>query len=184
MAEDLIKSAQDYAASYPAASTHLRKFISHQQTNRPPTQILPLDDLEAKIDALRSIVKGQRVARSDPDFNLIKIQFSFLLRLPLSALQVTQPPGALRPVIDELGPLTNHFLQKVKFVETAKRKRKRSYKTGSKKSQASGNQPKEATEATEQDELSTTAIDRNPKVVKECRELDGDRCIVTGLRTP
>ncbi|KAH7019121.1 hypothetical protein EDB80DRAFT_869796 [Ilyonectria destructans] len=69
-------------------------------------------------------------------------------------------------------------------MESAGAKRKHSHITGSEASPALRTQPKEATEGSEKGKLSTKAIERSKTVADKCRELDGDRCIVTGYTHP
>lgn len=62
--------------------------------------------------------------------------------------------------------------------------RKHSHKTGSKKSQAPSNQPKEITERTKYNEFSTKPIGRNQKVINNYRKLDSNQYIITGFTKP
>ncbi|CAG7562558.1 unnamed protein product [Fusarium equiseti] len=107
----------DYLHS-EANRNELLQFLRYQRENAPTDKIIPIEGLEIKSGLINSIIKEERKM-------LDKIQFAYLIRQSSDEVQslflgeedwsdLTRGSQAL----SNLGPLTDHFLQKGSFVNT------------------------------------------------------------------
>ncbi|KAG5759458.1 hypothetical protein H9Q69_009250 [Fusarium xylarioides] len=163
---------------YGTARAHHERFINHRQEHEKPVNLLPLDELNIKLDKIEKVIEIQRKVRNKPNWEPNAIQFCFLLNLPLYELShlwsTTNWNRNAVEHLDNVGPLTSYFLQKAKYVST-----KRS-RDGSDEDIFTRIQ----TINTELNKFDAKSVRRDTTESKQGEDNDGGRCIVTGVANP
>ncbi|KAF5631228.1 hypothetical protein F52700_6933 [Fusarium sp. NRRL 52700] len=67
---------------YETAKAHHKQFINYRQEHTKPVNLLPVDELEIRLDKIEKAIKIQREVLYKPDWEPNTIQFCFLLNLP------------------------------------------------------------------------------------------------------
>ncbi|KAI7772170.1 hypothetical protein LZL87_009333 [Fusarium oxysporum] len=169
---------REFHKLYETAEDHHKRFITHRQEHKDPVDLLPLDELQIKLDKLEKVIKLQREHRNKPNWEPNAIQFCFLLNLPLDELTAIwnnyKWSNNVLHYLDNVGPLTSYFLQKAQYVST---KRDRN---GTNEDVIDRVKWLEAA----LDKLDTTRINRKEPELQECKKNDGGHCIVTGVANP
>ncbi|OBS19895.1 hypothetical protein FPOA_11620 [Fusarium poae] len=174
---DAIEEAiRSYLDTYPTAVQELTKFLEYRRENETPQVLIPMEELETKLEMINNIIKVQRFRR-DEDWMLNKIQFSYLIRMRASDLRDLSTIGWLAELtLNAHGQATRQFLQKGRFVPT----------TTAGKGKANDNESltNQSGTSLKRGVVEMNPIGRNRETIKGCLELDKHTCVITGLGKP
>ncbi|KPM34325.1 hypothetical protein AK830_g12243 [Neonectria ditissima] len=200
MEDRLLKGTGEFFTAYsdqPEMLRHLDRVLSSKPDFSPPKNLIPMDELEQRLSAIRAILDDQRVARLDNKWSFTRLQFATLVGMPLVHLQRPPNPTTLCQDLDRLSPLLNHFLQSKKFQDpeaetgtaAASRNPSKSHSKTDKSvtSKASSKRTRDGEQ--KKAEASTPAkaedtVNRDKDERAECLRLDKDQCIVTKTGDP
>ncbi|CAG9985652.1 unnamed protein product [Clonostachys byssicola] len=113
--EDLHEAMDPYIKRHPNPKRGLKQQLLEAKPDiRPVTPLLPIDEMETRLEYMQKIEKGQRAFRKDPSWGFEPCQYATLMNLPLEKLakhaQYDAQTEGLH--IKPIGKFMAHFFQR------------------------------------------------------------------------
>ncbi|VUC23840.1 unnamed protein product [Clonostachys rosea] len=174
--QDLHKAMEAYIERHPdpeRGMKHLQQYLQAKPDIRKVTQLLPIHEMETRLEYIHKIEKGQRAFHENRSWGFTASQYVTLMNLPLETLEsyAQHDAEALSVNFEPMRKFLAHFFKREQSGERPET------------SQAGFSEPAGPSASEKQEQKENTGVCRS-----EARELakhyDKDRCVVTGLANP
>ncbi|KAJ4182320.1 hypothetical protein NW767_013901 [Fusarium falciforme] len=198
-APDPFSEFAEHYKDQPEVVQWARNLLAWRPDYQRPTQLVPLEDYQRRLEAIERIRRDQRATRSDTSWEFSALQFSVLILMPLQDLEDFTSRDSPAMYLDQLNELFNFFLQdRNKFVDleeaarriAAQKARQKERRDASKASTSKLSVPPPKSESEMASEAATERskkekmIRRNDEARDNALGFDSNLCLVTGMVDP